>query len=181
MTLHVTCPAICDSKNSTVSTPYNVVDGCMTDVFIDPQTTNGRARVRAYQSEQREGARTDLHEATISVSFRPNLKIDLNLPRAFRNEEEEEKRKKREAQRKLLELNQQANSEAIREKVEVKEWEKNEDKKIAQYLLDKAQKDKELADEQERIKAAREREYAKMRAAQEKLIDNRVKFHSTTL
>jgi len=78
---------------------------------------------------------------------------------------------KKDAGKKLLEEVAASNAEQIALKKKAGEQEKEEDRRIAMYLREKEQRDQKRMQEEEAIKAEKERETARLRAMQEKMKD----------
>merc|ERR1712054_502241 len=65
----------------------------------------------------------------------------------------------------------EANTKAVEKKHLIHNKVKEEDDKIMQYLVEKATKEAEIAEEQRRLKDEKEREVARLRELQEKAAD----------
>jgi len=78
---------------------------------------------------------------------------------------------KKDMGKKLLDEVAMSNAEQIKLKKQSAEFEKEDDTRIAAYIRDRELRETEHAQEQEQIKAAKERETLRLRAMQEKMAD----------
>lgn len=124
------------------------------------------AQVIVQQIKERELAR--LREQEIKEQ---EQKAMLEHIEKMKLEDIKESNRKKDATKKLLEEVALANAEQILLKQRQKEAEIEEDLQITAYNLERQQREEALAQEQERIRAEKEREVARLRAMQEKAQD----------
>ncbi|PWV05720.1 hypothetical protein C3747_125g13 [Trypanosoma cruzi] len=89
----------------------------------------------------------------------------------LREEEAAEKLRRQEAARRLMEDAALANAEQIKLKKRQQELELEEDKRVAQYIKEKEERERRFAEEQQRIREEKEREVARLRAQQQRVQD----------
>lgn len=123
----------------------------------------GAAKIRLQIEERRQAA--------ILEQERKDQETKLILKQIADTIEQEKKEKavKVQAQRKLMQAVNVANEESKELKKKEKILEEEEDRKVLQYLLDKEKREEENERINELKKADREKELARLRAAQEKV------------
>ncbi|ORC86930.1 flagella associated protein [Trypanosoma theileri] len=89
----------------------------------------------------------------------------------LREEEAAEKLRRQEAARRLMEDAALANAEQIQLKKRQQELELEEDKRVMEYVKQKQERERLLAEEQQRIRDEKEREVARLRAQQQRVQD----------
>lgn len=89
----------------------------------------------------------------------------------MRETDRREAEERRQAARKLREDIESANIEQIRCKIQEKEMEVEENRRIAKYMMEKDEREAALAAEKARIAKEKELEVARLRALQEKVMD----------
>ena len=89
----------------------------------------------------------------------------------LQEEEVRQAQEKMEMQEKLMAEVEEVNRRAILIKEDRKRSERSEDDKIMKYNIDKSKREQELVEEQERIKAEKEREVQRLRERQERAKD----------
>jgi len=126
------------------------------------------AAVLKEQMAEREKQR--LHELDLQEQERQQIVANIEQ---LKKAEQEKIAMQKEDGRKLLMTVQQSNAEQIQRKQLLTVKEKEDDKRIAQYLYLKDKRDQERFEEEERKRIEREHETARLRALQEKIIDRR--------
>lgn len=89
----------------------------------------------------------------------------------MKDEDRAESIKKKEASKRLMEEVALANAEQIRLKNRQQELDREEELQIASYIREKQEREQEIAEEQTRLKAEKEKEIARLRSLQEKAQD----------
>lgn len=124
------------------------------------------AQVIVKQISEREAERVRKQELREQEALAMLQKI-----KEVEQKEEQERQAKVVAGRKLLEAVVTANNAQARAKLRKKQEELEEDMRIADYLRAKEARERELEAEQERIRAEKEREVARLRMMQERAQD----------
>lgn len=136
--------------------------------------TEERERQRA--AEQRAGARVIIQQMSEREQERVRQQeireqeamIMIERIKEQEQKEEHDRQMKMLQNKKMLEEVVLANNEQAKTKIRKKNEEMEEDKRIAEYIRLKELKERQLEEELEAIRAAKEREIAKMRTQQEK-------------
>ncbi|RNF04616.1 flagella associated protein [Trypanosoma rangeli] len=89
----------------------------------------------------------------------------------LREEEAAEKLRRQEAARRLMEDAALSNAEQIKLKKRQQELELAEDKRVAEYIKEKEERERRFAEKQQRIREEKEREIARVRAQQQRVQD----------
>merc|ERR550514_1597370 len=89
----------------------------------------------------------------------------------MKQQEIDQIKQKQEMSKKLLAEVAMSNAEQVKLKKQADEFEREDDKRIKAYIRDRELREQEHNQEQERIKAAKERETLRLRAMQEKMAD----------
>lgn len=123
----------------------------------------GAAIIRSQISERREASLLDTERRD------QETRAILQQIEALNAQDAAEKTAKVELQKKLRQQVVQANQESLERKKLLKKQEEEEDKKVLEYILEKEKREIENDRIAKEKKAERERELARLRAAQEKV------------